>query len=404
MMPDLAIVGGAGHVGLPLALVFAQQGLNVHIVDRDETALAAIRDGRMPFDEEGGARLLEEALRSSRLSQSSRMSDIAGVPVVIVTIGTPVDQFLSPDTRVIKAWADEALSWLSDDQLIILRSTVYPGTTEWLGKYLAGLGRRPKLAFCPERIAQRFAIRELSELPQLVSGTTADAERRSADLFRRIAPEVIALAPLEAEFAKLFTNSFRYITFAIVNQFYMLATEHGADFSRILHACRHNYPRMAGMPGAGLAAGPCLLKDTMQLAAFSNNRFSLGHDAMLVNEGLPAFLVGVAKRKTNLADKTVGILGMAFKAESDDARDSLSYRLRKLLILEARQVLCTDPYVRDDRLVPLEQVMNEADVVFIGAPHLVYRELQFRPETTAIDVWEGSSAATADEPCSGGAR
>jgi UDP-N-acetyl-D-mannosaminuronic acid dehydrogenase len=391
-MPEIAIVGGAGHVGLPLALAFTQQGFRVLIVDRDAAALAVIRSGRLPFEEDGAEPLLDEAVRSGRLLLSSQSQDIARVPVVIVTIGTPVDQFLSPDTRVVKAWADEAAPWLSDEQLVVLRSTVYPGTTDWLGKYLQGRGRRPKLAFCPERIAQKYAVRELRELPQLVSGTTPEAEHAAGELFRKIAPEVIPLSPLEAEFAKLFTNSYRYITFAIVNQFYMLATAHGTDFAKILHACRHNYPRMAGMPGAGFAAGPCLLKDTMQLAAFSNNHFSLGHDAMLVNEGLPAFLVGLAKQATTLAEKTVGILGMAFKAESDDARDSLSYRLRKLLILEARTVLCTDPYVRDERLVPLEQVLDDADVVFMGAPHRAYRELRFRPDTLVIDVWKQFSS------------
>src|SRR5207249_869580 len=160
------------------------------------------------------------------------------------------------------------------------------------------------------------------------------------ELFGRIAPELIEMEPMEAELAKLMTNSWRYIQFAIVNQFYMIATEQGLDFNRILHGCRHNYPRMAGMPGAGLAAGPCLVKDTMQLAAFSQNTFVLGHAAMLVNEGLPAHLIQLAKRQTNLRDKTTGILGMAFKGECDDPRDSLSYKLRKLLTLESRRVRC----------------------------------------------------------------
>lgn len=395
MSPDLCIVGGAGHVGLPLALVFAHAGLRVRIVDVNEAALATVARGEMPFEEDGAEPLLREALREGRLSLTSETKEIAGAPVVIVTIGTPVDQFLSPDPRVVKRWVDEALPWLRDDTLVVLRSTVYPGTTDWLGKYLAAAGKRTKLAFCPERIAQRYAVRELRELPQLVSGTTPGAEERAAALFGRIAPEVIRLSPLEAEFAKLFTNAYRYISFAIVNQFYMLATENGADFAKILHACRHDYPRTAGMPGPGLTAGPCLLKDTMQLAAFSSNRFSLGHDAMLVNEGLPAFLVGMVKRETDLSDKAVGILGMAFKADCDDARDSLSYRLRKLLLLEARQVLCSDPYVRDPRLVSAEQVLGEADVVFIGSPHRVYRGLGFRPGVKVVDVW-GVTSAGAD--------
>ena len=191
--------------------------------------------------------------------------------------------------------------------------------------------------------------------------------------------------------------------FAAVNQFYTLAADHNVDFARILYGCRHNYPRMAMMPGPGLTAGPCLVKDTMQLAAFSNNQFMLGHAAMLVNEGLPAHLVSMARRKVDMSSCTAGILGMAFKAESDDPRDSLSYKLKRLLAIEAKEVLCTDPYVKDPRLVPLDRVLAEADVLFVGVPHAAYRTLSVPAGPTVIDVWnclpaaaDGSRSRTAD--------
>ncbi len=183
------------------------------------------------------------------------------------------------------------------------------------------------------------------------------------------------------------TNSWRYIQFAAVNQFYMIATKHGCDFDRILNGCRFHYPRTEGMPGPGFAAGPCLVKDTMQLAAFSRHNFMLGHAAMLVNEGLPAHLIDLAKSKIDLSGKTVGILGMAFKAESDDPRDSLSYKLRKLLQFEAARVLCCDPYVSDRRLVSQERVLAEAEVLFVATPHRAYRCLKLPPEKVVIDVW-----------------
>lgn len=384
---DICIVGGAGHVGLPLALVLAEQGMHVRILDLNEQALAKIRNGQLPFQEHGAQPLLEKVLDEGLLSFTSDPTDIAGVPSVILTIGTPVDEFLNPETNVIKKWADDSLAHLTDDQLLVLRSTIYPGTTDWLHRYLCAKGRRIKLAYCPERIAQGFAIDELRKLPQLVSGTTVEAEESAVRLFERIAPEVVRLTPLEAEFAKLFTNSYRYIVFAIVNQFFMLAEQEGLDFDRILHGCRHNYPRMASMPGAGFAAGPCLFKDTMQLAAFSNNKFVLGHSAMLVNEGLPAFLVKQVKQERDLSKLTVGILGMAFKAEIDDPRTSLSYKLKKLLELEAASVLCTDPYVNDKSLVPVERVLEEADVIFVATPHKVYRSLQIPAATRVVDVW-----------------
>src|SRR5207237_6999182 len=171
------------------------------------------------------------------------------------------------------------------------------------------------------------SLREIRELPRIVSAFDPKTLAAVRALFGKLTNEIVEMEPKEAELTKLLTNAWRYIQFATVNQFYMIASQHGLDFNRILHGCRHNYPRMKGMPGPGFAAGPCLVKDTMQLAAFSQNSFVLGHAAMLINEGLPAHLVGLAKRQTPLAGKTAGILGMTFKAESDDTRDSLSFKL-----------------------------------------------------------------------------
>ena len=210
------------------------------------------------------------------------------------------------------------------------------------------------MAFCPEHVAQGHSLEEFRELPQIISAFDAPTIERVRRLFEPFTPAFVEMDPMEAELCKLMTNAWRYLQFAAVNQFYIIATERGLDFSRILHGCRYKYPRMAGMPGPGFAAGPCLVKDTMQLAAFSQNQFVLGHAAMLINEGLPSHLVNLARRQIDLSKATAAIVGMAFKAESDDRRDSLSYKLRKLLALECKQVLCTDPYVRDPQLVPLE--------------------------------------------------
>ncbi len=211
---------------------------------------------------------------------------------------------------------------------------------------LRRLNRDVLLAFCPERIAEGNAVEELIKLPQIVSGFEPEAVAAASQLFGLIAPELIELTPPEAELAKLFTNAWRYANFAVSNQFYMLAESRGLNSYRIHDAVTRNYPRMRSFAKAGFAAGPCLLKDTLQLAAFSQNNFFLGHAAMLINEGLPMFLVEQL-RPRDLASKRVAILGMAFKAESDDQRDSLSYKLKKLLEVEALEVLCTDPYVPD---------------------------------------------------------
>jgi UDP-N-acetyl-D-mannosaminuronic acid dehydrogenase len=277
-------------------------------------------------------------------------------------------------------------SHLRDGQHLVLRSTVYPGVTRLVEELVARLGLAIDVSFCPERIAEGKAFTELYELPQIVSGRTDRATKRAAALFGHLTSSVVEVSPEEAELTKLFTNTWRYIKFAAANQLFMIANEHGLDFERIRQAITFDYPRAADMPGAGFAAGPCLFKDTMPLAAFNNNNFTLGHASMMVNEGLPMYVVARMEQRFDLRNSTVGILGMAFKGDSDDIRSSLSYKLRRILRFKAGRVLCSDPYVRVDRdLVPLEQVLDEADVLVVGTPHRAYRAL--RPEQPVVDIW-----------------
>jgi UDP-N-acetyl-D-mannosaminuronic acid dehydrogenase len=219
-----------------------------------------------------------------------------------------------------------------------------------------------------------------------VSGRQVAAGDRAEKLFRNLTDGIVHLEPEEAELAKLFTNTWRYLNFAVSNQFYMLAEGFGLDFYRIYEGMVRDYPRMAGFARPGFAAGPCLFKDTMQLASFSRNNFFMGHAAMLVNEGLPAFLVDRLKRQMSLRDKTVGIVGMAFKADSDDARESLAYKLRKLLSWECREVLCTDVYIKDSEFVSVEDLLRRSDVVVLSAPHREYKNLDLTGKTV-VDVW-----------------
>jgi len=251
---------------------------------------------------------------------------------------------------------------------------------------VAGLGVDLDVAFCPERIAEGKAMTELFELPQIVSSRTARGMDRASSLFRKLTPTLVPMTPEEAELAKLFTNTWRYIKFAIANQLYMMANDRGLDFERIRQGLALDYSRAADMPGAGFAAGPCLFKDTMQLAAFNNNNFALGHTAMAINEGLPLYLVARLEQRFDLSSMTVGILGMAFKGGSDDIRASLSYKLKRLLVFKADRVLCTDPYVTaDPDLTPLAGVLAQADLVIIAAPHPEYAGLQ--TGKPVADIW-----------------
>ena len=383
---DVVVVGGAGHVGLPLAIAFASRGLRVCVFDVNEAAVGTVGRGELPFREEGAIELLREALRSGTLSATSDPAVISGGEHVVIVVGTPVDEHLNPDPDAVPRALENVVTHFRDGQMIVLRSTVYPGVTRRVESMFARRGLAVDVAFCPERIAEGKAMTELFELPQLVAARSPEIRQRAASLFGKLTSSVIELEPEEAELAKLFTNTWRYIKFAAANQFFMMSNDHGLDYETIRRALAHDYPRAADLPGAGFAAGPCLFKDTMQLAAFSDNAFALGHSAMLVNEGLPLYLVSRLEEKYDLATLKVGILGMAFKGESDDTRSSLAYKLRRILRFRADSVLASDPYVTSDRtLVPLEQVVAEADLLIIAAPHNVYRDLD--PSLQVVDIW-----------------
>jgi UDP-N-acetyl-D-mannosaminuronic acid dehydrogenase len=236
-------------------------------------------------------------------------------------------------------------------------------------------------------VVQGNGLNELQAMPQIVSGTSPEAERQAAALFERIASEVVILSPLEAEFAKLFANAYRYIEFAATNEFYLIAKTAGVDYHRVLQGMKHNYPRLKSIPRPGFAAGPCLVKDTMQLSAFASNQFGLGQAALLINEGLVLRVVQDIKRRFDLTATTVGLLGMAFKAESDDVRASLSYKFKKVLLSQARAVLTTDPFVTTDPdLLPLETVVAQSDLLILCAPHAAYKSADFKGKPL-FDVW-----------------
>ena len=381
----VAVIGGGGHVGLPLSIMLAKKGFSVFAVDNDVDKVEMLKRGVYPFMEEGGQELLNE-VKDNNLFFCTEHRIVEKCDVVILTVGTPVDEHLNPDVSTIYTAIDEIRQYLHDGQVIVLRSTLFPGTSEKVLAFLQAEGLDVGVSYCPERIAQGTALKEMREFPQLISGS----DSRSLDVARRIfssfAPEVIELHIKEAELAKLFTNVWRYIKFSIANQFYMIAEEKGQNFYRIYDAITRNYPRTLDFPTAGFAAGPCLFKDTMQLAAYNRHNFVLGHAAMLVNETLPDFLVEQVKREYSLSGLRVGILGMAFKADNDDSRESLAYKLRKLLQYENAVVMCTDPYIKCPSFYPLETVLDSCKLIFIGCPHSIYRNFNFQGRKV-IDCW-----------------
>lgn len=383
---DVAILGGCGHVGLPLGIVLAKAGRNVALIDVDEERKEAVRAGRMPFLEHGAEPLLRETLGST-LHVVDGFGALADSEHVVITIGTTIDEYLSPRYQPLYDLATAIAPFLRPEHQVVLRSTVFPGTTREVGRHFASLDVRVHLSYCPERIAQGYAITELDKLPQIVSGLTEEAVDGALALFGVLTDRLLKVEVEEAELAKLYLNSWRYIQFAIANQFYMMAEDRGLDFFRIHHAMTDGYERAADFPPPGFTAGPCLLKDTMQLSAFERSRFHLGHAAMVVNEGLVDFIVEQLSERYDLRTKTVGILGMAFKREVDDIRDSLAFKLRKLLAFRGARVLASDAFADDESFVPIEQLVAESDIIILGAPHEAYRGLELPAGKELVDVW-----------------
>jgi len=375
MKPRICIVGGCGRMGLPLGIRLALSGAKVTLLDRNVDRVAQVAAGELPFAEANAQDPLRAVLRDGSLKATCSSHVIGEQEAVVLAIGTSMDELLNPDLTKFHAICDGVISQLSDGQLLVLRGTVFPGTTLRVAQRAAELHRKVCVAYCPQRTAAGNALGELRRHPQIVAGTSPLAMARAARLFELLNVPIIELAPLEAELSKLFTNAYRYINVAAANQFYLIAERYGANFQRVAEAMTREYPRLAGFASSGLAAGPHLPLDTVQLAAFDWSAFPLGHAALAINEGLPAALVAQARLDYDLSGMVAGVLGMAFKAESDDPSGSLAYKLAKLLRLECRDVLCTDPFVNDSSLVPLDRVLDEADILFLGACHNDYRNL-----------------------------
>jgi len=385
MDTKIVIVGGGGHVGLPLGLVLADSEFEVTAVDIEPSAVNLINSGKMPFFEDGAEELLRQVLGKT-FKATTDYQIIQEADVVIVVIGTPVDEHLNPDPNAVVSVIEKCVPYLNSGQIIILRSTVFPGVTKKVEEIMKTHGLTPDLSFCPERILEGQALKELRLLPQIVGADSEKSANRASVLFERLGVETKIVSPEEAELAKLFTNVWRYIKFAAANQFWLMSNEAGLDFTRIRDAIAFDYPRASDLPNAGFTAGPCLFKDTMQLAAFSNNNFALGHAAMLINEGLPLYVISKLQERFDLRELNVGILGMAFKGESDDIRSSLAYKLKKNLQFKAKNVFLHDPYVTVEKsLISLDEIVLKSDILIVGAPHNIYKDLT--TTKPIIDVW-----------------
>ncbi len=396
MSYDVSVIG-LGRVGLPLALTFAQEGLRVLGVDKDPERLGALGEGRMPFKEPGTQELLER-LRDG-LALSERAADAARADAIVLTVGTPTFSHIEIDMGDIRSVLDALLPHLREGHLIVLRSTVAPGTTEWVAGYLEKhrgftVGEDIFVAHCPERIAADRFLEEIRSLPTIVGGVGEASGERCAALFEVFGAHITQTSPVEAELAKIWTNILRYATFALPNLLMMDCERYGANVFDVIELINRDYPR-GGMAQPGMTAGTCLRKDF----AFSEERSNAPGMLLAVSrvhESVPLFLVDGLKRRLggSLRQRKVAVLGLSFKRDSDDERDSLAHKTIRLLERELADVVVHDPIVATVT-ADLDEAIADADAVVVATNHSVFSDAatlraiaeRSKPDALVVDPW-----------------
>jgi UDP-N-acetyl-D-mannosaminuronic acid dehydrogenase len=380
----VSIVGGGGRVGLPLGIVLSGAGHLVSIIDLDENRVKLINSRKMPFHEAGAEDLLS-TLNTNQLNASNDNSRIEDSDICVLIVGTPVLEDGTPSANSLINLVTQLIPHLGNVKMLMLRSTVYPGITRKLKNLLFESGIDTKISFCPERIAEGNAIQELKSLPQIVGAEDDLAIELSNSIFSSIGSKVILTSIEEAELIKLFANSYRYLQFGIANEFFEICKSNDINWVNVWDALTREYPRAANLPKPGFAAGPCLVKDTQQLNYYYKNNFELGKSALAVNENLPDFLVSQLQRDYDLKNLTIGILGMTFKGNVDDFRDSLSFKLSEILRKVAKNVICSDALVQKEYFVSQKQILEDSYVIILCTPHDQYRSII--TEKPIIDIW-----------------
>ena len=382
---NISIIGGAGHVGFPLGLIFSSKGFRVSLIDKHLKNIEKINNGKIPFLEENSQKLLHSMLKKKRIYATSEIKEVLKSKYIIICIGTPITKQLNPNLKSFINFFYQLKKLLKRDQIVIIRSSIYPGICDKIYKIIEK--KCKNLSYCPERIVQGKSIVELPQLPQLISGKNKKAILESAKLFKTVCKKIIFTEVIEAELVKLFSNAYRYINFSIANQFYMLCQNQNLDFFKIRNIMREGYSRNTNIPMSGFTAGPCLLKDTMQLSSFYNHKFLLGRSAMMINEGIPKFIVKTIEKRFNLRKKTVGVLGLAFKSETDDIRDSLSMKLLKILRSKKIKTLQSDEYYKNSKNVSKKILLKQSDIIIISTPHKAYKNLKIGKNKFLVDIW-----------------
>ncbi len=380
----ISIIGGAGHIGLPLAVKLAEKNYNVNIIDINKKNLLEIQKKKPPFKEKNLKRELTKVLKKKRLSFSSNLSSLTGSKFVIICIGTPISEKLKPNLSNFISLVKNIKKYLNQSSHVIIRSSVLPGTCDKIYHLLKS--KCKNLSYCPERIVEGFSLQELPVIPQIISGSNSKTIHENKKIFGKITKSNITCSFIEAELSKIFSNMYRYINFAIPNEMFLISSRLNANFSKVREIMRFNYPRNMGLAKAGFVGGPCLMKDSMQISYLFKKKNSLVNAAYETNEKLPEIIVKELQKEKNYKKKTIGILGLTFKPDSDDTRGSLSLKLLKILKKRGFNCLYSDPYYKLKNNISEKALIYKSDIIIIGTNHKRYKRYKISRNKKLIDL------------------
>jgi len=393
----VAIVG-LGHVGLPFAALLASRGGSVIGVDKDETLLKKLIKGIRTIYEPGLDRLLKKVVNRNLKVTRELVAAARESSVVVITVGTPVTK-KGPDLRQVKSASAEVANGLAKGKTVILSSTVPPGTTENIVKPLLEnrshlvAGRDFGLAYCPERLVEGQALKELKAVPHIVGGIDVQSVTAASTLFKFLGGRVIEVeSPKIAEMAKIFDNVYRDVNIALANELALICEKLGLDTIKTIRACNTGPRTRVLTPGCGVG-GSCLTKDPYMLAEVSA-RFSfkpqLLTTARKTNEDMPNHLVALVKSAYRELGKAVRgskitILGLSFKKGTDDMRETVAKPIVEHLRRLGAKIVTCDPYVSTEDvkriLGKLELIRNPieamrgSDCIIVVTDHDQYARL-----------------------------
>jgi UDP-N-acetyl-D-mannosaminuronic acid dehydrogenase len=395
--PTTSVIG-LGRVGLPLALSFADRGVRVLGIDHDPEIVESLRAGRMPFNEPSAQEALDRVHGTGLLELGERAAEAARTDNIVITIGTPSFSHIESDLRQLRAVVDDLLPHLRRGHALLLRSTIAPGTTDFIAGYLKKqrdlrVGEDVFVAHTPERIAAGRFFDEITSLPCIIGGVDEASADRAAAVFEVFGAPIQRTTPVQAELAKIWTNILRYTTFALPNLLMMDCERYDANVFEVIDLINREYPR-GGIARPGMTAGTCLRKDF----AFSEERSNAPGMLLAVsrvNEAVPLFLVeGIKRRLGTIVSRKIAVLGLTFKRDTDDERDSLSPKLIRLLERELADVAVCDPHALTPTQ-PLTEAVSDADAVIVATNHSEFESPETMrtvlscasPDCLLVDPW-----------------